>query len=91
MRTANKPKRTRDYNGFAIPLERDTELGLAILIVEDEEGNTQPIGVVATINEAQDCAKSDFAARRRRLKRDEDPGPLSVRLQAVGAGYRRRL
>src|SRR5450432_2365135 len=40
MRTANKPEPARDYNGFAIPVERHTELGLAILIVEDEEGNT---------------------------------------------------
>jgi len=32
-RTRKQPK---TYNGFAIPLQPDTELGLAMLIAEDE-------------------------------------------------------
>lgn len=65
---------TKHYDGFAIPLQADAELGLAILIAEDEEGNSQPVAVAASINEAKELAKSDLAGRQRRLEQDSDPG-----------------
>lgn len=61
-------------NGFAIPLENDTDLGLALLIVEDEEGHYEPVANVSTINEAKELAADDLLFRRERLERDEDPG-----------------
>lgn len=42
--------------GFAIRIKNDTELGLSVLIAEDDEGHTEPIAVVATINEAVEIA-----------------------------------
>jgi hypothetical protein len=61
------------HNGFAIPLQPDTELGLAMLIAESEKGQHEPVAVVATIGEAREIAADDFRARRRRLERGEDP------------------
>jgi hypothetical protein len=46
--TTKKPART--YNGFAVPVEPDTELGLAMLIAEDEDGRYEPVAIAATIN-----------------------------------------
>jgi hypothetical protein len=61
-------------NGFSIPLESDTDLGLALLIVEDEDGRYQPVANATTINEAKELAADDLRCRRDRLERDEDPG-----------------
>ena len=73
-------------NGFAIPLENDTDLGLALLIVEDEEGHYEPVANVSTINEAKELAADDLRRRRERLERDEDPGlcPYAYKLWARG-------
>ena len=61
-------------DGFAIPLQPDTDLGLAMLIAEDEEGNHEPVAVAGTINEAKELAESDLRGRMRRLERGDDPG-----------------
>ncbi len=53
----------RSHNGFATPLEGDTDLGLALLIVEDEDGRYEPVANVATINEAKELAADDFRRR----------------------------
>ncbi|MGA7413937.1 MAG: hypothetical protein WBW33_25900 [Bryobacteraceae bacterium] len=73
-------------SGFAIPLENDTDLGLALLIVEDEQGHYEPVANVSTINEAKELAADDLRCRRERLERDEDPGlcPYAYRLWARG-------
>ena len=87
--TPNK-KQTKTYNGFAIPLQPDTNLGLAMLIAEDEEGHHEPVAVASTINEAKELADSDFRGRRRRLERGEDPGlcPYVYKVSAQGIdGY----
>jgi hypothetical protein len=65
---------TKTYNGFAVPLQAETDLGNAILIAEDEETNYEPIAVAATIREGKELAQSDLRSRLRRLERDEDPG-----------------
>lgn len=49
-------------------------LELAILIVEDEEGTHQPVGMPGSINEARELAQEDLRGRLRRLENDEDPG-----------------
>jgi hypothetical protein len=49
--TRTSRKQAKTYNGFAIPLQPDTELGLAMLIAEDEEGHYEPVAVVVSIAE----------------------------------------
>src|SRR5689334_49158 len=75
MPTNRKQARKHEhYNGFAVPLAADTELGLAMLIAEDEEGHTQPIACASTIAEAAELAYDDFRNRMRRLEANEDAG-----------------
>jgi hypothetical protein len=83
-------KQTTIYAGFAIPLQPDTDLGLAMLIAEDEEGHHEPVAVATTINEAKEIAESDLRGRQRRLERGDDPGlcPYIYKLWARGIdGY----
>ena len=82
-RTRKQPK---TYNGFAIPLRPDTELGLAMLIAEDEEGHYEPVAVAATINEAKELAESDMRARMHSVETDSDAGicPARYKLWARG-------
>jgi hypothetical protein len=79
-------KQTTTYAGFAIPLQPDTDLGLAMLIAEDEEGHHEPVAVATTINEAKEIAESDLRGRQRRLERGDDPGlcPYIYKLWARG-------
>jgi hypothetical protein len=83
---ARKRTQTASYNGFAIPLQPDTDLGLAMLIAEDEDGHHQPVAVASTINEAKEIAESDLRGRMRCLERGEDPGlcPYTYKLWARG-------
>ena len=78
--TSKRPKPT---SGFAISLQPDTDLGLAMLIAEDEEGHYGPVAVVASIREAKEVAESDMRgrmrsalrSRRRGLRRNPAAGP----------------
>ena len=74
------------YSGFAIPLQPDTELGMAMLIAEDEEGHHEPVAVASTINEAKEIAESDLRSRMRRIERGDDPGicPYTYKVWARG-------
>ncbi len=76
----------KSYNGFAIPLQPDTQLGLAMLIAEDEEGHHQPVAVASTINEAKELAEDDLRRRMKRLERGDDPGlcPYLYKVWAQG-------
>ena len=85
MKNATK-KQQKDYNGFAIPILPDTQLGLAMLIAEDEDGHTQPVAVASTINEAKEIAQSDLAGRMRRLERGDDPGLCPYEYKVWGQG-----
>ena len=71
---ARTDKQMNSYNGFAIPLQPGTELGLAMLIAENDEGCYQPIAMVNTITEAKELAENDLRARMKRLERGEDAG-----------------
>ena len=84
MTPTNGQPKTR--NGFAFPLQPDTDLGLAILIAEDDDGHHQPVAVVTTINEAREIAESDLRGRMRRLDRDEDPGLCPARYKVWACG-----
>jgi hypothetical protein len=83
---ARTKKQTTSYNGFAFPLQPDTELGLAMLIAEDEEGHHEPVAVASTINEAKEIAESDLRSRMCRIERGEDPGicPYTYKVWARG-------
>ena len=79
-------KQHKTYNGFAIPLQPDTNLGHAMLIAEDDEGNSQPVAVASTISEAKEIAESDMRERMRRLEGGDDAGicPARYKLWARG-------
>lgn len=79
-------KQPQTYNGFAIPLQPDTELGLAMLIAEDDDGHYEPVAVVVSIAEAREVAQSDLSGRMRRLERDEDPGLCPTRYKVWARG-----
>ena len=67
-------------------------LGLAMLIAEDEEGHYEPIAPVSSIAEAREIAQSNLRGKMRRLERDEDPGLCpdfyKVWAQGIDGGYR---
>ena len=51
-----------------------TESPFLFLIAEDEDGNYEPIELVATIDEAEEVFRFDMKRRLRALHNDEDPG-----------------
>ena len=63
---------TMTRNQVAVPMSPDAELGLAMLIVEDEYGLYEPVAVAGTINEAKELAESDLRGRMQRVERGED-------------------
>ena len=77
--------------GFAIKINDDTELGLAMLIAESEDGRYEPVGVVISINEAREVAAGDMRGRRRDLEQGDTPlCPYEYKVWAPGidGGYR---
>src|SRR5580704_2062455 len=86
--TTKTTTHAKSYNGFAIPLEDDTDLGLAMLVVEDEEGHYETVANAKTINEAIELAADDQRRRRQCFERDEDAGLCSFcyKLWARGIG-----
>ena len=86
--TQTKTKTKTPTPGFAVKIGPDTDLGLGILIVEDEEGNYEPLAVVATIEEALELKADDLKRRLDRLEHDEDPGlcPYEYKVYARGMG-----
>jgi len=82
-RTTKQPK---THDGIAFPLQPDTELGLAMLIAEDEDGHYEPVAVAATINEARELAESDMRARMRSMESGGDAGICPVRYKLWARG-----
>ena len=72
-RTNHKTKRATKNSPFACPIEEHTELGLAMLMVEDETGHYEPLGVVVSISEGREVAEDDFHRRLEQVKRGEEP------------------
>jgi hypothetical protein len=59
--------------GFAILINRDTDLGIAMLIAEDEDGNNyEPVGPVANVNEAYEIAASNLSIRMDEVEQGKD-------------------
>ena len=67
-------KQPKTNNGFAIPLQPDSDLGLAMLIAESEDGQHEPVAAVGTISEAREAAASDLRHRMQRLESGDDAG-----------------
>jgi len=84
--TKRTKKQPTTYNGSAIPLTPTTDLGLAMLIAEDEEGHYEPIAVVGSIAEGKEIAASNMRAKEDRLGQDADPGicPYEYKVMARG-------
>jgi hypothetical protein len=78
--------------GFAIRITPQTELGLAMLIAETEDGRYEPVAVVASVAEAQEIAKSDFARRVKEISMGcEDvacPARYAIWAQGLGGDYK---
>jgi hypothetical protein len=72
--------------GFAIKILRDTDLGIATLIVEDEEGHYEPANYASSLAEGFEMAREDLRLRQTRLENDEDPGlcPWQYKVWARG-------
>ena len=85
MRTS-KQQRAAATPGFAIQILRDTELGIATLIVEDEEGHYEPVNYASSLAEGFEMAKEDLRNRRNKLEADKDPGlcPWQYKVWARG-------
>ena len=89
-RTNRKTNRAPKNSPFACPILDDTNLELAMLIVEDDAGNYEPLGVVVNIREAREIAEDDFRRRVRELERGGTPlAPALYRVFARGidGGY----
>ena len=87
MRTTKQP-RAAATPGFAIQILCDTDLGIATLIVEDEEGHYEPVNYASSLGEGFEMAKEDLRNRRRLLEIGGDPGvcPWEYKVWARGLG-----
>jgi len=86
-----KQTRQTPTPGFAIKITPETELGLAMLIAETEDGRYEPVAVVASVAEAQEIAKSDFARRIKEASKGEDvacPARYAIWAQGLGGEYK---
>lgn len=71
---------------IATTAPEEIELGLAMLVLETEDGEYLPISVVSTVREAKELASSDVATRLRNLDKCAEPlCPYTYRLWARGA------
>ena len=83
--TRTRNAATNPTPGFAIEIKDDTDLGLAMLIAEDEEGRYEPVGVVVSINEAREIAAADMRGRRKELESGGAPMcPYEYKVWAQG-------
>ena len=85
MRTS-KQQRAQATPGFAIQILRDTDLGIATPVVEDEEGHYEPVNYASTLAEGFEMAKEDLHNRRKSLMTDKDSGlcPWEYKVWARG-------
>jgi len=79
------------HNGFAFALQPETDLGLAVLIAESEDGQHESAAVVATIREARSVAESDLRDRMRRMDQGDDclcPATYKLWARGIDGSYR---
>lgn len=86
MINTNRIQRATPTPGFAIQILRDTDLGIATLIVEDEEGHYEPVNYASSLGEGFEMAQEDLRNRQRQLEADQDPGlcPWEYKVWARG-------
>jgi hypothetical protein len=88
----NTTKKQNGYNGFAVEITDTTSLGLAMLIAESEDGQYEPIAVVASVGEAREIAQEDLQSRMDRLEHGESPlCPYVYKVWARGIGGDHRV
>ena len=90
---AKARKQTRETTpGFAIKITPQTDLGLAMLIAETEDGKYEPVAVVSSVSEAREIASSDFAGRVKEVGMGcEDvacPARYAIWAQGLGGDYK---
>ena len=86
MARVRKQNQANATPGFALEINDNTALGLAMLIAEDEDGHYEPVAVASTISEAKAIAESDLRGRMRSIERGEEAGlcPTRYKLWARG-------
>jgi hypothetical protein len=73
-------------NGSECPKHDTTDLGLAMLIVEAEDGQYQPVSVVGSLSEASEMARCDMLRRMREVEAGTTPMcPAFYKVWARGA------
>ena len=73
LKTAQQRAALAPTTGFAIEIKDSTDLGLAMLIAESEDGQYEPVAVVANVGEAREVAQQDLRSRMDRLEHGESP------------------
>ena len=73
LKTAQQRVALAPKTGFAIEIKDSTDLGLAMLIAESEDGQYEPVAVVANVGEAREVAQHDLRSRMDRLEHRESP------------------
>ena len=73
LKTAQQGVAQAPTTGFAIEIKDSTDLGLAMLIAESEDGQYEPVAVVANVGEAREVAQHDLRSRMDRLEHGESP------------------
>lgn len=68
----NHATRTKQHPLYG-RVEHDADLGIAMLIAETEDGHYEPIGPVATVNEAHEIAAHDMNLRMHDLEKGGEP------------------
>src|ERR1035437_9395179 len=85
LKTAQQRAAAAPTTGFAIEIKDSTDLGLAVLIAESEDGQYEPVAVIANVGEAREIASDDMASRMRRLEHGESPlCPYTYKVWARG-------
>ena len=88
----NCTKTQKGCNGFAVEITDCTDLGLAMLIAESEDGLYEPVAVVSNLGEAREVARRDFRDRMRRLaEQSEIMCPHSYKVWARGIDGEQRV
>lgn len=97
-RSGERPSRNtttqsqKQYPGFTVKITDPSDLGLAMLIAESEEGEYVPVAIVANVAEAREIASDDLASRMRRLENGETPFcPSSNKVWARGIDGEQRV
>src|SRR5688500_15523634 len=89
MKPATK---SQNYNGFAVEITDATDLGLAMLIAECEDGQYEPVAVVSTVGEAREIAQRDSLSRMDRLENGDTPFcPQAYKVWARGIDGEHRI